>query len=54
VSIDGSVETIVDDIVRQLRLSPADSGASAGTVHDPYRACGFRDVDGTLLTKDGR
>ena len=27
VSIDGSVETIVDDIVRQLRLSPADSGA---------------------------
>ena len=27
VSIDASVETIVDDIVRQLRLSPADSGA---------------------------
>jgi gluconokinase len=27
VSIDGSVETIVDDIVRQLRLGPADSGA---------------------------
>jgi len=27
VSIDGSVETIIDDIVRQLRLSPADSGA---------------------------
>jgi gluconokinase len=27
VSIDGSVETIVDDILRQLRLSPADSGA---------------------------
>ena len=27
VSIDGSVETIVDDIVRQLRLAPADSGA---------------------------
>jgi gluconokinase len=27
VSIDASVEAIVDDIVRQLRLSPADSGA---------------------------
>jgi gluconokinase len=27
VSIDASVETIVDDIVRQLKLSPADSGA---------------------------
>jgi gluconokinase len=27
VSIDGSAETIVDDIVSQLRLSPADSGA---------------------------
>ena len=27
VSIDASVETIVDDIIRQLRLSPADSGA---------------------------
>jgi gluconokinase len=27
VSIDASVETIVDDIVRQLRLSPADNGA---------------------------
>ena len=26
-SIDASVETIVDDIVRQLMLSPADSGA---------------------------
>ena len=26
VSIDASVETIVDDIVRQLRLNPADSG----------------------------
>jgi gluconokinase len=26
VSIDASVETIVDDIVRQLRLDPADSG----------------------------
>jgi gluconokinase len=26
VSIDGSVETIVDDIVRQLTLSPADGG----------------------------
>jgi len=29
VSIDGSVETIVDDIVRQLRLGAADSGASS-------------------------
>jgi gluconokinase len=28
VSIDGSVETVVNDIIRQLRLSPADSGAS--------------------------
>jgi gluconokinase len=27
VSIDASVETIVDDIIRQLRPSPADSGA---------------------------
>src|SRR5882672_2284293 len=27
VSIDAPIETIVDDIVRQLRLSPADSGA---------------------------
>ena len=27
-SIDAPVETIVDDIVRQLRLSPADSGAN--------------------------
>jgi len=27
VSIDGSVETVVDDIHRQLRLGPADSGA---------------------------
>src|SRR5712672_1694753 len=27
VSIDGSVETVVDDILRQLRLGPADSGA---------------------------
>jgi gluconokinase len=27
VSIDASVETIIDDIVRQLKLSPADSGA---------------------------
>ena len=26
VSIDASVETIIDDIVRQLRLNPADSG----------------------------
>jgi gluconokinase len=29
VSIDASVETIVDDIVRQLRLVPADSGANS-------------------------
>ena len=28
VSIDGSVETVVNDIIRQLRLSPADSEAS--------------------------
>lgn len=27
VSIDGSVETVVDDILRRLRLDPADSGA---------------------------
>ena len=27
VSIDGSVETVVDDIIRQLRPGPADSGA---------------------------
>jgi hypothetical protein len=27
VSIDASVETIVDEILRQLMLSPADSGA---------------------------
>lgn len=30
VSIDGSVETIVDDILRQLGLGPADGGTDAG------------------------
>ena len=29
VSIDGSVETIVNDILRQLKLSPADSGTNS-------------------------
>ena len=51
VSIDASVETIVDDIVRQLKLGPA----MAWTQQEPRMtriALVVSDVDGTLLTKD--
>src|SRR6266404_4238146 len=52
VSIDGSVETVVDDILRQLRLGPADSGAFSRKPFMTPIALVVSDVDGTLLTKD--
>ena len=39
VSIDAAVETIVDDIVRQLGLGPGEAKRTAGTSHDPHRPC---------------